>query len=270
VLYHLQATDPSIPNDCSNGDKLLSNRFLLAIPVYNEADYVLSVLARSSEYATDIVIIDDGSTDSTPKLLSEQRFAEVVRHAENRGYGASLATAFSIARERGFEWLITMDCDDQHEPRTIPSFVRTFEASDWDIVSGSRYVSALDGNDQPPMERRVINARVTSMLNDRLGLGITDAFCGFKAYRVSAMDCIRITVPGYAMPMQFWVQAWRAGLRICEIPVRLIYNDPTRHFGGILDDPEARLTHYLDVFETEMSRPCPTSVPTGCRRTSVA
>ena len=86
------------------------------------------------------------------------------------------------------------------------------------------------------------------MLNDRLGLGITDGFCGFKAYRVQSLRDFSITVPGYAMPMQFWVQAWRAGLRISELPVRLIYNDPTRHFGGLLDDPSSRIQHYLAVF----------------------
>ena len=89
-------------------------------------------------------------------------------------------------------------------------------------------------------------------LNRRLGLNITDAFCGFKAYRVAALRDLHITVPGYAMPMQFWVQAARAGLRVRELPVRLIYNDPTRHFGGLLDDPAIRLQHYLEVLETEL------------------
>jgi hypothetical protein len=70
------------------------------------------------------------------------------------------------------------------------------------------------------------------------------------------LSSINITVPGYAMPMQFWVQVARAGLRVWELPVRLIYNDPTRHFGGLLDDPGARLQHYLEVFERELDASC--------------
>ena len=68
------------------------------------------------------------------------------------------------------------------------------------------------------------------------------------------MRKLNLTVSGYAFPMQFWPQAAAAGLRIREIPVRLIYNDPNRHFGGQLDDPENRLNHYLSVFEDEMAR----------------
>ena len=69
-----------------------------------------------------------------------------------------------------------------------------------------------------------------------MGLSITDSFCGFKAYRVTACDRLCLSVDGYDFPMQFWVQAVAHGLVIEELPVRLIYNDPTRTFGGPLDD----------------------------------
>ncbi len=239
----------------------MSDKHLLAIPVFNEERHVLSVLREAGLYSTDILVIDDGSTDSTPKLLADAS-ASVIRHRENRGYGASLASAFAYARQNGYRRLITMDCDQQHEPSFIPQFMATMDTGDHDIVSGSRYMTALDGDDTPPPDRRRINARITTTLNDRLSLDITDAFCGFKAYRVAALRSLRITVPGYAMPMQFWVQVWRARLRVAELPVTLIYNDPDRHFGGSLDDPASRYEHYLDVFESEMRAeepciPCP-------------
>jgi hypothetical protein len=68
------------------------------------------------------------------------------------------------------------------------------------------------------------------------------------------MRKLRLDVPGYAFPMQLWPQAAHAGLRITEIPVRLIYNDPTRHFGGKLDDASNRLRHYLEVLRAELER----------------
>ena len=61
-------------------------------------------------------------------------------------------------------------------------------------------------------------------------------------------------MPGYAFPMQLWPQVWHAGLRLTEIPVRLIYNDPTRHFGGNLDDAGNRLRHYLEVLHEEIAK----------------
>jgi dolichol-phosphate mannosyltransferase len=146
-----------------------------------------------------------------------------------------------------------MDCDEQHEPECIPCFLRAAAEDDADIISGTRYPGGQDDDSIAPADRRQINHVVTEQLNRVLGLNITDAFCGFKAYRVAALRHLRITVPGYAMPIQLWVQAGRAGLRIRELPVRLIYNDPTRHFGGILDDPAVRLQHYLDVLAAELA-----------------
>lgn len=232
---------------------------LLAIPVFNEESYLLRVLAEARRFCSQILVIDDGSTDRTPHLLRRHDGVNVITHPDNRGYGNSLADAFAFAKRRGFDWLITMDCDEQHEATHIPRFKARIAEDDADIISGTRYPLGHDIDTAAPADRRAINRRITSLLNRRLGLNLTDAFCGFKAYRVSALRHFDITVPGYAMPMQFWVQAARAGLRIRELPVRLIYNDPTRHFGGFLDDPAARLEHYLEVFEAEMGR-----VPIPC------
>src|SRR3712207_7844544 len=91
-------------------------------------------------------------------------------------------------------------------------------------------------DDLPPVDRRSINATITKTLNELFDLGITDAFCGYKAQRVSSMRQLRLDEPGYAFPLQLWPRAVQHGLRITEIPVRLIYNDPNRHFGGLLDD----------------------------------
>lgn len=227
-------------------------KHLLAIPVFNEEQYLLDVLAKAGRYSRDILVIDDGSTDRTPEILTTVENIQVITHAENRGYGKSLADAFSYASRKGFDWLITMDCDEQHEASFIPCFLESAAADDADIISGTRYPEGHDVEASVPEDRRRINRRITELINARLGLSITDAFCGFKAYRVAALQQLDITVPGYAMPMQFWVQAAAAGLRVRELPVRLIYNDPTRHFGGMLDDPAVREAHYREVFETEL------------------
>lgn len=257
-------------------------KILVAVPIFNEERYVGPVLreirkyARATAFAENVeirvLVVDDGSTDATPAVLQELArvgHIDLVTHPENRGYGQSLIDAFAHAAQNEFDWVITLDCDEQHEPCRIPLFVRECLKDDADIISGSRYLSR-DGEGAPPPDRRNINRLITELLNSSLHLnvldarntagepaptlmgGLTDAFCGFKAHRVSAMNRMNLTIPGYAFPMQFWVQADALRLRIREIPVKLIYKDATRHFGGMLDDPTVRLQHYLEVLISEI------------------
>ena len=231
---------------------------LIAIPVFNERKYVEHVLAKVKQFHREILLVDDGSTDGTGDYLASRATPgsdiHLIRHPVNRGYGQSLIDAFAWADARGYDWVITMDCDEQHEPERIPDFVRAIETDNWDLISGSRYLENRLDNDLPPTDRRAINAQITSILNDCYGLNLSDAFCGFKAHRVAAMRKLTLDIPGYAFPMQLWPQVKHHGLRVTEIPVRLIYNDPTRHFGGQLDDAGNRLRHYLDVLCAEQKR----------------
>jgi dolichol-phosphate mannosyltransferase len=228
---------------------------LIAIPVFNERKYVQKVLSKVLGIHREVVLIDDGSTDGTAELLGRRKDIHLIRHAKNQGYGQSLIDGFEYAEHCGYDWVITMDCDEQHEPERIPDFVRAIETDRWDVISGSRYLQPSTSDDLPPGDRRTINATITTMLNQTFEWDLTDSFCGFKAHRVSAMRKLRLTETGYAFPMQLWPQVYRAGLRVTEIPVRLIYNDPTRTFGGVLDDAQHRLRHYLDVFNNELTAP---------------
>jgi len=220
-------------------------RVLTAIPVYNEVRHVEQVLGEVRRYASDILLINDGSSDGTADLLASLDGIRVVTHPKNRGYGAALLSAFAYALAHGYDTLVTMDCDGQHEPSRIPLLVEAIDGAD--IVSGSRYLRDFHQDDIPPHDRRRINHIITSELNAKYGLNITDAFCGFKAYRREALTRLRITETSWGMPLQLWVQAAHAGLRIREIGVPRLYLDPTRAFGGVLDDSEQRLAYYRSV-----------------------
>ena len=234
------------------GRRSVDLRVIVAIPVFNERKYVEKVLDKVRRFATDILFVDDGSTDGTAELLAEQSDIQLIRHPVNRGYGRSIIDAFDYADAHGYDWIITMDCDEQHEPERIPDFLKEIETDRWDIISGSRYLEARTDDDLPPGDRRAINATLTSLLNELFGWKLSDSFCGFKAHRVSAMKPLNLDQTGYAFPMQLWPRVWKAGLRVKEIPVRLIYNDPNRYFGGQLDDAKNRLRHYIDVLNSEL------------------
>ncbi|MFG0256886.1 MAG: glycosyltransferase family 2 protein [Phycisphaerales bacterium JB043] len=228
-------------------------RILVTIPVYNEQRYIERVIPRVLEHTDEVLVIDDGSTDATPTLLATHP-VEVIRHRVNRGYGRSLRDAFLWADTFGYDWVVTMDCDEQHEPDSLPVFFDAIERDDADIISGSRYINTDNANGSPPPDRRAINETITREINDRLGLRLTDAFCGFKAHRVEAQRKVSFDENGYAFPMQLWVRGVAAGLRIREIPVRLIYNDPNRSFGGPLDDSCHRLAHYRKALHCEIEK----------------
>jgi len=227
------------------------HRTLTALPVYNEVEHVAAALDGALCYSDQVLVVDDGSTDGTSQLLAARRDVHLITHSRNRGYGAALRSAFAFALQRGYDVLVTIDCDGQHQPQLIPRFVETCRGVD--VVSGSRYLKRFPGDSQPPPQRRRINKLLTEELNRRLGLSLTDAFCGFKAYRVAVLGQIRLSETGYAMPLEFWVHAAKLGLKIVEVPVPLIYLDERRSFGGALDRADTRLAVYRRVLENSLA-----------------
>ncbi len=248
-------------------------RFLTALPVYNEVSHVNPVLDEVLRYSPHVLVVDDGSTDGTRELLAKRSDIKVVRHERNQGYGAGLRSAFAYALEHEFEALVTIDCDGQHEPKRIPEFVAATAKAP--VVSGSRYLQTFAGDSLPPIERRRINVEITAELNRRLGFQLTDAFCGFKAYRADALAKLDIHETGYAMPLEAWAQIAAAGLEVLELPVPLIYLDEARSFGGSLDNAGERLAYYYKVLENSLAVakthvpaavwPAVDVAPRGCR-----
>ena len=236
-------------------------KFLTALPVFNEVDTVDAVLNEVTWYSHDVLVVDDGSSDGTAERLAARDDIIVVTHPQNQGYGAALTTAFAYAIKHGYDYLVTIDCDGQHEPQRIRQFVTACHVSGADIISGSRYLKSFDADTPPPEERRKINHEVTKSLNDKLDFELTDTFCGFKAYSTEALKKLNITETGYAMPLELWVQAACHKLTVQEIAVPLIYLDETRTFGGKLDDGNTRLSHYYEVINRAMK-----ALPSDCEK----
>lgn len=224
----------------------------VVMPVFNEAATVDGVIDRvKSEFSGRIIVVDDGSTDETPAILAARDDVIIRTITGNCGYGCALREGFACAASMGVDQVITMDCDGQHEPAHIPQFLEALQGG-YDIVSGSRYLPGSRSLGQAPGERRRVNETVTHAINLVTSWGITDAFCGFKAYRMSALRGIEITEPGYAMPLELWAKAYKARLSVLEIPVERIYCDYDRSFGTDLDDPDRRLAYYLSVWNAAL------------------
>jgi len=235
------------------------NRFLTVLPVYNEEATVNEVLDLVVKYADDVLVVDDGSTDKTSELLAKRDDVKLLPHGKNKGYGAALITGFEYAAENGYKFVVTIDCDGQHEPQRIQDFVARIEKSEADIVSGSRYLEEFNLDTSAPAERRKINQIITKTIGECMGIELTDAFCGFKAYRVDALEKLELTEQGYAMPLELWVQAACHKLNVVEVAVPRIYLDENRSFGETLDNADTRLKYYHDVINAALKR-----LPGGC------
>jgi dolichol-phosphate mannosyltransferase len=219
------------------------------LPVYNEATTVGGVLdAVRRFFDGEVIVVDDGSTDDTPRVLAARDDICLLHLDRNCGYGAALRCGFRLAADLGVTRLVTMDCDGQHEPAHIPQFLSALEGGE-EIISGSRYLPSSSSVGAAPPQRKAINQRITAMINEATGWSLTDAFCGFKAYDMASLSRIELTEPGYAMPLELWAHAHKLGLRVREIPVERIYCDHDRSFGEDLDDPDTRLAYYLEVWD---------------------
>lgn len=228
------------------------NNVLVAIPVFNEMD-VGTIIQKVREFSVDVLVVDDGSTGDFREGILQIDGISTIIHPKNLGYGKTIIDAFTFSINHGYEYLLTIDGDGQHEPEQISLFLNEMPFYDYDILSGSRYFFPVKIGQEVPFDRYLINREITGIVNRITHFRLTDTFCGFKAYKVNKLKKLHITEYGYGMPLQLWIQAWKMGLRVREIPVKLIYKDLTKQFRGILEDPGTRLHYYKDIIEKELA-----------------
>jgi len=212
---------------------------LILIPIYNEQKHIFNVLREVRKYSTEnLLVVNDGSTDESRDIVEEiascaklKRKVIIINHTENEGYGKSLIEGINFARDNNYRYLLTLDCD---------------------IISGSRYLSFQKQIDAPPEDRYTINRKITGLINEITGYGITDSFCGFKVYRMEGLKKLELTEKGYGLPLQLWIQAYKNNLTVKELPVSTIYKDKNRTFGNYLDNPKKRLAYYQKIIDSEV------------------
>lgn len=233
---------------------------LIAIPVFNEEkslrDVVSDTAQRLSGDMDRIVLINDGSTDSSHReilrLCEIYDSVELIHHEKNRGYGASMIDALSYGRKSGYDYVITMDCDRQHRPEDLSRFLRA--DPEIDVLSGSRYLPDSGDSGSAPVDRVEINSRIVKRLNRKFGWSLTDAFCGYKRYRLKNIEEELFLEKGYAFPLEFWPFAYWKKLSVQEIAVKRIYTTDDRSFGEDLDRKRKRYRYYLSTFSASEKR----------------
>ncbi|MCB1177916.1 MAG: glycosyltransferase family 2 protein [Leptospiraceae bacterium] len=233
----------------------MKKEFLIIIPVYNEKealrDVTISTIKESQDFA-DILFVNDGSTDGSAEVINQLQddFPDLkaIHKIKNEGYGASLISGFKYGEYFGYNYLITMDCDNQHQPKDLRKF-KNFDRN-VDLVSGSRYLKESKAQGiKAPKDRVEINQRITCLLNSSYNWNLTDSFCGYKRYKTSSFKDANFTETGYASPLELWSYAYSKNLNIKEIPVDKIYVNEDRSFGIDLDKKRRRYKYYLKTWK---------------------
>lgn len=232
-------TDPFVVDSDGSDDR--EGGILVAIPAYNEAGTIASVVSEARKHADSVIVVDDGSQDETTRRADEAG-ALVIRHDRNRGYGAALRTAFREARVRNAAHLVVLDGDGQHDSADISKFVSVQRETGVDIVTGNRFGD--EASSEVPLYRRfgleVIN-RLThlSMSILRSDFDIRDTQSGFRAYNRRAIRTLATDDTlgdGMSASLGILFHAQRHGYELAEVDTTIEYeveqassHNPLRH-----------------------------------------
>src|SRR3989475_3293186 len=212
------------------------SKILVAIPAFNEGPTIGSVVLKARQFASEVVVVDDGSTDDTAETATLAG-AHVIRHARNLGKGMAIRSAWLYAREKELEALVLLDGDHQHNPNDIPRAVEPIRTGQADVVLGVRWGKTSG----MPMYRR-IGKRALDYATAAAGKNgmLTDSQCGFRVFSSRALKVIEPTDNGLSIESQMLLEAQERNLRIQEVSIDARYDvdgstvSPGRHGSSVL------------------------------------
>ena len=209
---------------------------IVVIPAFNEQAAIGSVVEKSLQYADDILVVDDGSGDSTSEI-ARNAGANVLVHPTNYGKGVALRDAFS--QIEGYDIVVTIDGDGQHNPDEIPILIKPIIDGGADFVNGSRYLNGFEEN--TPAYRRVGQRVLDIATNIASGTKVTDSQSGFRAFKGDTISCYKFRDPGFGIESEMIADAAENNLRIVEVPITVKYDvensstkGPVTHGVGVL------------------------------------
>ena len=204
----------------------MPNKVLALIPAYNEANRVGAVIYGARTHLQ-VLVVDDGSTDETAACAEEQG-AIVLRQQPNHGKGAALRAGFSWALDEGYEAVITLDADGQHDPVEIPKFLQTYGQRSADLILGARDFSQI------PLIRRFANTIGRWSFSWALGQPVRDNQSGYRLHSRRMMEAVlNSQVQGFEFEVEVIVECAQRGYQLEWVPIRTIYAGEKSHINPL-------------------------------------
>jgi len=203
-------------------------KILVLIPTYNERENLPPIVSRvrGAVPEADVLVLDDSSPDGTGDiadgLAADDDQVRVLHRTRKEGLGMAYLAGFAWALERGYDVMVEMDADGSHQPEQLPSLLAAL--ADADLVLGSRWVPGGSVVNWP-FHRKFLSVGGNLYVRFLLGMPISDATGGFRAYRAStlrALDLQKVASQGYCFQVDLAWRATRTGLRVVEVPIAFV------------------------------------------------
>ena len=199
----------------------------VVIPAFNEENRIGKVLKKLLKYPYQIIVVNDGSSDNTSKIVKKFGKVKLINNKTNLGQGASIRIGIKSALDSKSYIIVTFDADGQHRASEIKKFIKKINTG-YDVVLGSRFLKKT----KLPLKRKILLKG--SILVERIFLGIklSDAHNGFRAFNSNAARKIKINENGMAHASEIIYRIKENGLKYSEIPVNIRYSADTINKGG--------------------------------------
>jgi len=210
-------------------------KLIAAIPAFNEEKYIGTVVLKTRQYVDEVIVVDDGSADSTSSVASLAG-ATVIRHDKNEGKGVAIQNAMAEARKKNPDALILLDADLQHNPDEIPILLKPVTRDGFDIAIGSRQQQKKNIPRYRRIGQRVLSFSTRVLSKEK----VIDSESGFRALSPRALAELKLRQKGFAIETEMISAANERGLKITEVPISAIYTgdtstlNPIRHGMGVL------------------------------------
>ncbi len=208
------------------------DKICILIPAYNAGQTLGSVLEKVRPLGMDTIVVNDGSGDETKRVAAEYG-AVVLEHPSNLGKGAALRTGFHHILEKGYQVVITLDADGQHNPAEIPSLLNIFRKVKPHILIASR----VGEFGRMTFLRRFWNRLAARAVTRLCHADITDSQSGFRLIRTEILKEIPLVTSGYEMELELLIKACKKGFDVLSVPTAASNPDGTAlsHFKPVAD-----------------------------------
>jgi glycosyltransferase involved in cell wall biosynthesis len=207
------------------------SRIAAVIPAYQEEKRVGEVARRAHAQLENVLVVDDGSTDSTAERARSSG-VDVVVHPQNRGKGESIKTGLRHWLERGSEYVVLLDADGQHLPEEISRFVDSAASeSDAKIFIGSR----MNNTSTMPLVRRIVNRYMSGKISRVCGQQIPDTQCGFRMLHRDIIPEVLSGASRFEYETEMLIIASRKGHRVASVPITTVYSDEVSSINPVRD-----------------------------------
>lgn len=216
-------------------DKAKQLRCCVVIPTYNNAATLTRVLDGVLKITPDLIVVNDGSTDSTPQILSNYTTITRVDILKNKGKGNALRMGLKAALKLGFEYAITIDSDGQHFPEDIPVFLDALELSkEKDVM----LIGARNMNHESIPGKSSFGHNFSNFWYwIETGIKLTDTQCGFRLYPLQKVHTLNLWTQKFEYESEVMVKAAWEGTTVKNVPIQVLY------------DPEERVSHFRPIID---------------------